>query len=98
MSYDSINDQIKRSIHMLNGIAEELNSLPHVQALTDLMSVLEDWDCRYKEHCSDVDEQEGLDDGTTYNADCGEYIEYYVETDEMHTLSKAFRALKAQQQ
>lgn len=92
--YNSLKDKIQSAQRSLGSVIETIDDLPKLEALNDLMTVLDIWDYRYKEHCTMVDEDNGLEEGTTYNADFGESIEYYVECDDMHSLSKAFRALK----
>lgn len=92
--YDTLHDKINRSLQTLKQVKTEIEQLPTIQDLSTVMDVLECWEHRYKEWCDEVDEEEGIEVGKSYNDSYGHSIEYYVEAHEMHALSLAFRNLK----
>lgn len=63
--------------------------------LTDeLISTLEELDEKYREYCYEIDNDDDLDSGTTYKAKSGPRMEFYVEANDWHKISKALRTLK----
>ena len=68
-------------------LEEELERLPDIQAMADLIVACEALDSSYKRWCEEADE----DDRTTYNE--GANVEFYVEAVDMHDMSIALRRL-----
>ena len=84
---------IKRSLADLEREVKETTALADINDLVEACLALDD---HYKIYfCSVNDEEEGFSQGTTYNSETGEYVEYYIEADMWHHISKIIRKMKS---
>lgn len=95
---NQLTNAVQRAVKSLNSVTDHIATLPELGDIDSLMEILEEWDARYKEYCEDHDTESDNPVGTTYNSSCGTNMEYYVESDDMHSLSLVFRNLKQMQQ
>lgn len=59
----------------------------------ELLKALESMDEQYKEFCAELDEVNGEEKDTTYNNVFGPSIEFYIEADDWHKISRALRKM-----
>lgn len=84
---------IDKVISELQHIKTDMESFPTENSFREMRNVLDQWDYRYKQWCSAMDEEYGEEQGTHYNSEYGLSLEYYVEADEVHELLKAYKQL-----
>jgi hypothetical protein len=87
----------ERAISDLEMALEQLKKNRAVGLSAELLDAIEALDEHYKEFCSELDIQDDLEPGTTYNDDCGVPIEFYIEADDWHNISLAFRNMRKSQ-
>ncbi len=89
----SIKSDIETAEQYLNRAKESLDEVPNVEALSELLDALFVIENYYRDRfCPEMDEDFGDDPGTTYED--GANIEFYIEADWWHDVSKAIRKLK----
>ena len=83
---------IKRSLTDLEHEVKETTALADINDLVEACLALDE---HYKVYfCAVNDEEEGFSQGTTYNSETGEHVEYYTEADMWHRISKIIRKMK----
>jgi len=87
----SLSDRIHHAKHQLNLVLEELAKVPDKSELVDLFEALTNLESRYIEFCESCDEGQGQELGTTYRD--GISLEFYIEAEVWHEVSKALRKL-----
>ena len=79
----------------LNDLEREVKVTSDLGDINDLVEACLALDEHYKVYfCAVNDEEEGFSQGTTYNSETGEYVEYYIEADMWHRISNIIRKMK----
>jgi len=86
-------EDLQYAIVYINRAIRNLAKVPEKQAIHEVLEMCGAIDERYKEFCSEFDEQDGLPEGTTYGKEDGISIEFYLEADDWHKVSLALRKL-----
>lgn len=86
---------LKMADALLGNCVEKLeNSSVSIGDIDELLEVIGELDNYYKEEfCAQTDEERDLPTGTTYNMRAGISLEFYIEADDWHRISKAYRKL-----
>jgi hypothetical protein len=85
---------LQQAENILERIRLRIEADSTVGITAELMETIEKLDQQYKEFCADVDDDDNLDPGTTYNDEFGPNTEFYIEADDWHKISQAFRKIK----
>jgi hypothetical protein len=89
---------LKGDLQIIKSIADRamktLEKDETVGLTAEMVEAIERMDNRYEEYCKGLDEEWGEEPGTTYDGEYGPSIEFYIEADDWHTVSRAFRKLK----
>ena len=79
----------------LNDLEREVKVTSDLGDINDLVEVCLALDAQYKEYfCAENDEEDGMELGTTYYSDRGVNVEYYIEANMWHRISKIIRKMK----
>jgi len=88
----SIEYNLKQAQHQIQGCIDLLNMIPGKVEMAEIFEILRRLDEDYKRWCDEYDEQYGDGAvGLTYEE--GISLEYYIEAETMHDLSKLIRKL-----
>lgn len=85
---------LQQAENILERIRLRIEADDRVGLTAELMETIEKLDQEYKEFCAEFDADSNLEEGTTYNDEFGPNIEFYIEADDWHKISQAFRRLK----
>jgi len=83
--------------NLLTRIRERIEADEDIGLLAELMETVGVLDERYKEFCDEIDREDGEEVGSMYNDEFGPNIEFYIEADDWHKISLAFRKLRNSQ-
>jgi len=86
--------KVEQARRLLKNALTEIEDAPELSAIIDLLAACEVIDERYQDFCADFDRDDGDEIGTLYNSYGGISIEYYIEADWWHDVSRALRALR----
>lgn len=91
-------NSLERANEILRDSIEKLKATPEKSNIEELLEAIGALDSYYKEEfCTQTDEYDGLPAGTTYNSENGIMVEFYIEADDWHRISKAYRKLVKKQ-
>ena len=88
----SIEYNLKQAQHQIQGCIDLLNMIPDKAVLAEIFQILQRLDADYKNWCDEYDEQCG-DGAIGFTYENGISLEYYIEAETMHDLSKLIRKL-----
>ncbi len=77
---------------LLNSVLDDFKDAPEKIAIVELINAVRRLNVKYFDWCTEIDDENGEPHGTTYEN--GISLEYYIEADEMHNLSKILRKLQ----
>lgn len=85
---------VQRIKNLVESLEQRLNRDSTVGLTAEILDTLDLLDQDYMEYCSNLDLERGDEPGTAYNDEYGPNIEYYIEADDWHKISRALRKLK----
>jgi len=89
----SISYDLERAKNLIQNVIKELEEAPEKKAIIELINACEAIDRYYKErYCAELDLDYNEPDGTTYEE--GICLEFYIEAEWWHDVSKALRKLR----
>lgn len=88
----SIENKLLQLSFLVDSIAEDVKESSKNYDILELLSVLKELDEQYRDWCSEIDDEYEEEIGTTYEN--GISLEYYIEAETMHTISKLLRKIK----
>jgi len=87
----TINETLEQGLSCLRAVQTELKADKNIGLSADVLRAILALDMRYKEFCWGFDDDDGVERGTTYKDEHGISIEFYIEAESWHEISKAFR-------
>jgi len=89
----SVSYDLERAQHLIQRAIDDLKEAPEKETIAELLDACEAVDRHYKERfCHECDLDYGEEEGTTYEH--GISLEFYIEADWWHDISKAIRKLR----
>jgi len=85
-------DKLKRIKSLTDSILKDIENVPEKAAISNLLKALQLIEDYYKSWCREHDDDTGDAPGTTYKN--GTFIEFYIESDWWHDVSKELRKWK----
>ena len=90
-----LKELLQRTKYDIDHCLSALENAPEKDAILDLIEACEELDCIYQnEFCFSNDEEYGLSEGSTYDSEIGQSMEFYIEAGSWHKISLSLRKLK----